>query len=91
MCFCRAPEVGRQLQIYRGLHPHVLGSLNDDDDKGKGFDAKDEDHASREAVRAAKELGWIRRGDRVVIVMTIEERKGSYSTGSPIMRCGTVD
>lgn len=55
MCFTASKKIGRQLQIHRGLYPVVP-------------DASDRRPTTAEAIAAAKKMGWLVPGDRVVML-----------------------
>lgn len=54
MCFTNNKKVGRQLQIHRGLYPVVPESQHRP--------------TAAEAIVEAKKLGWLKPGDRVVLL-----------------------
>ena len=56
MAFCTEIKIARQLQIHRGLFPVVPENV-------KGYDVED----IPEAIRAAKEIGWTRAGDKIIV------------------------
>ncbi|KAI9919270.1 hypothetical protein PsorP6_017758 [Peronosclerospora sorghi] len=55
MCFTTDKKVGRQLQIHRALYPVVPKDL-------------DRAPTTAEAISHAKALGWLSKGDRVVVI-----------------------
>ncbi|KAJ0400800.1 hypothetical protein ATCC90586_008087 [Pythium insidiosum] len=55
MCFTPSKKIGRQLQIHRGLYPIVPEDTT-------------RRPTSSEAIVAAKNLGWLQAGDRVVLL-----------------------
>mmetsp|Transcript_23394 Transcript_23394/g.38720 ORF Transcript_23394/g.38720 Transcript_23394/m.38720 type:complete len:559 (-) Transcript_23394:623-2299(-) len=57
LCFCPNAKVGRQLMIYRGVHPIVAGFPN---------------ITMADAVQDAQDMGFIVSGDSVVVVSTEE-------------------
>ena len=70
VAFCSTSKVGRQLIIYRGIHP-VVGNFNDVS-SGK---------RPARAIQYAKELGFIHSGDDVVIVcVDSDEDVGDFMT-----------
>ncbi|KAJ0392273.1 hypothetical protein ATCC90586_011157 [Pythium insidiosum] len=55
MCFTPSKKIGRQLQIHRGLYPVVPRE-------------SDRRPTTSEAIVAAKKMGWLQAGDRVVLL-----------------------
>ena len=75
LAFCPSAKIGRQLQLYRGVHP-IVGL--------KGIsEAKRPEHA----VEEAKRMGYLSPGDQVVIV-TMEDGAGLGRTAT--MKIATV-
>ena len=64
MAFITDPKVGRQLQIHRGIFPVCV--------------TKDVEFwkAPKEAVASAKQLGWCKSGDHVVLVYALPDSGG---------------
>lgn len=56
MVFCSELKVARQLQIFRGLFPVLPPQM-------QGASVED----IPEAIRTAKEIGWVKAGDKVVV------------------------
>ncbi|OQR87635.1 pyruvate kinase [Achlya hypogyna] len=54
MCYTMSQKVGRQLQVHRGLYPIVAPS--------------EDDMTLESAISTAKKLGWLRNGDKVVML-----------------------
>ena len=63
LAFCTDPQVGRRLQLHRGITPIVLQSPLD-----PGSSATRMGLLRAEAVRSAKELGFAKAGDRIIMV-----------------------
>jgi len=76
VAFCPNYKVGRQLQIHRGVHP-IVGS--------KGLEPHERPAA---AVSDAKEMGVLRSGDNVVVVMA--DKSSVYTDQFISMRIATV-
>lgn len=55
MCFTHNKKIGRQLQVHRGLYPVVPEN-------------QDRRPTTVEAIKAAKKMGWLVPGDRVVVL-----------------------
>ncbi|GLE07288.1 hypothetical protein PINS_up017418 [Pythium insidiosum] len=55
MCFTPSKKIGRQLQLHRGLYPVVPRE-------------SDRRPTTSEAIVAAKKMGWLQAGDRVVLL-----------------------
>lgn len=67
MAFCLHPKSARQLNIHRGVYPVVgKGSLSDSPSPHRKHTHKHVD--AKEAIVAAKEIGWLSGGDSVVVV-----------------------
>lgn len=63
LAFCTDPQVGRRLQLHRGITPIVLQSPLD-----PGSASTSMGLLRAEAVRTAKELGFTKAGDRIIMV-----------------------
>jgi len=63
LVFCPNAKVGRQLMIYRGIHPVVMGMPNEQDDESQRID---------KAVQDATAMGFIESNDDIVVV-TVEK------------------
>lgn len=65
LAFCTDPQAARRLQLHRGVTPIMLQSPHDPMSPETSM-AK----LRAEAIRTAKELGFVRNGDRVITVDT---------------------
>lgn len=63
LAFCIDPQVARRLQLHRSVYPIMLQSKLD-----PGSAATSMSVLRAEAVRTAKELGFAKAGDRVVMI-----------------------
>jgi pyruvate kinase len=63
LAFCTQPAVARRLQLHRSIYP-VLSQSNLDPSSA----ATRMGILRAEAIRTAKELGWVRSGDRIVFM-----------------------
>jgi len=63
LAFCTDPQVARRLQLHRSIYPIMLQSTLD-----PGSNKTSMSVLRAEAVRTAKELGFARAGDRVVMI-----------------------
>ena len=63
LAFCTDPQVGRRLQLHRAVTPIMLQSPLD-----PGSSATRMGLLRAEAVRTAKELGFVKAGDRIIMV-----------------------
>lgn len=63
LAFCTDVQVARRLQLHRGVTPIMLQSTLDPSSKGTRMGL-----LRAEAVRTAKELGYTKTGDRIVMV-----------------------
>jgi pyruvate kinase len=63
LSFCTDPQVARRLQLHRSITPIMLQSTLDPDSTTTkmGF-------LRAEAIRTAKELGFLKSGDRIILV-----------------------
>jgi pyruvate kinase len=58
MAFVPTPSIGRRLILHRGVYPIVMSQTATDDEHERVV----------EAVRTAKEIGWLKPNHRVVVV-----------------------
>ncbi|GMI47418.1 hypothetical protein TrCOL_g3679 [Triparma columacea] len=58
MAFVPTPSIGRRLILHRGVYPIVMSATATDDEHERVV----------EAVRTAKEIGWLKPNHRVVVV-----------------------
>lgn len=63
IAFCTDPQVGRRLQLHRSITPVMLQTEYSPGSSKTNFALL---HA--EAVRTAKELGFVKTGDRIIMV-----------------------
>lgn len=63
LAFCTDPQVARRLQLHRSVYPIMLQSTLDPGDAATSMSV-----LRAEAVRTAKELGYARAGDRIIMV-----------------------
>jgi len=64
LVFCTDPQVGRRLQLYRGLTPIMLQYKSVE----TNVPIMSTGLLRQEAIRTAVELGFVKRGDKVIIV-----------------------
>lgn len=74
--FCPSEKVGRQLQIYRGLHPVI------------GLQGTSEHNLTGAAIKDAKAMGLVEEGDKVVII-SLDFEDTDLGT-SAVMKIATV-
>ena len=77
VALCTQPQIARQLQFHRSLHP-ILVPTSDVNAGSDTFDSAKMTELRAEALRTVTELGWLKSGDKVVIV----DRKAGQSTGT---------
>lgn len=63
LAFCKDPQVGRRLNLHRGVFPVMLLSFLDPTCKSTRMG-----ELRAEAIRTAKELGYVTAGDRIIIM-----------------------
>lgn len=63
LAFCTDVQVARRLQLHRSLYPVMLQSSLDPGSRDTSMSL-----LRAEAVRAAKEMGYCRVGDRIIMV-----------------------
>jgi pyruvate kinase len=63
LAFCTDPQIARRLQLHRGIAPIMLHSALD-----PGSPKTRMGLLRAEAIRTAKEMGFLRAGDRIVTV-----------------------
>lgn len=68
MAFVSKPKVGKQLNIFRGIHPIYEPIAEDEEASRDQYVLR-----PRQAVRKARELGFVKPGDTVVVVLSEEE------------------
>lgn len=77
MCFASSQKIARQLQLHRGLFPIVS-----------------ENTSSRptpeEALKQAKDLGWVQDGDKVVILNAAEDLSSDHLGTQILLRIAEI-
>merc|ERR1712228_465768 len=75
VAFCPSEKIGRQLQIFRGVHP-VLGDLS----------GVTPSKRAAQALNDSKHMGFVEPGDEVVIV-TLESTEGLVGMFASMINC----
>ena len=85
LCFCTDPQVARRLQLHRALLPLMLQSNLDPLSASTRLSK-----LRAEAVRTAKELGFIHNGDRIVMVDQTKGKSHDHHDYAHNMKIATI-
>jgi len=85
LAFCTDAQVARRLQLHRGITPIMLQSTLDPDDPSTSMSK-----LRAEALRTAKQLGFVRAGERVVTVDRTRGRPHDLHHYSHNMKVATL-
>ena len=64
LAFCTDPQVARRLQLHRGITPIMLNDKSLD----TNMPITSTGLLRQEAIRTAVEMGFVKKGDRVIVV-----------------------
>ena len=85
LAFCTDPQVARRLQLHRGLSPIMLQSKKDPTSASTRLSK-----LRAEAVRTAKELGFVQNGDRLVMVDQTKGKSHDHHAYAHNMKVVTI-
>ena len=85
LSFCTDPQVARRLQLHRALIPLMLQSNLDPTSASTRLST-----LRAEAVRTAKELGFLHNGDRIIMVDTTKGKSHDHHAHASNMKVVTI-